>query len=172
MTAACGVGSGDDGMPSSDDPDALAGITCRAAFKTTGSFVAGTPGRPTDPDTGMPITGCWPVGTWTFTASVDADATAAETHPCSPAPGVLASYSFKVDRTNDPNAGGLVESYTWNGDQSMLYKLSVSEVGGGCEGGLELYSADNKEYWNMKPLLDGTTITGFGEYAKYSAAQR
>src|SRR5665647_77227 len=104
------------------DRDAVAGITCRAHFMLTGSFVEGTPARPTDPDTGMPMTGCWPVGTWTFTAAIDTAATAAETHPCAPAPGVLPSYSFKVDRTEDPNAGGLVESYTWNGDQASLFK--------------------------------------------------
>ena len=170
MTTACGVGS-DGGGTSSDDPDVVAGITCRTDFKLTGTFVAGTPARPIDPDTGQPMTGCWPVGTWTFTATVDTEAM--EKHPCATAPTPLAEYKFSVARTEDPNAGGLVESYTWMGDQASLFKLSVSEGGGGdCEGDLELYSADNTEYWNMHPALTDPMIFGFAEYAKFKAPQR
>lgn len=159
---ACGVGDG--AIADTDNRDETLGIVCNATFTTTGTFQAGTPARPTT----VP-TGCWPVGTWTFTAKVD-------TNECAKAPSVAASYSFRVDRASDPDPTkdiGLVESYTYLGDKSMLYKIGVSESGSGCEGGLELYSADGTEYWNLKPLLGDTgSIGGFGEYAKYSTSQR
>jgi hypothetical protein len=160
VLGACGVGSD---APDSDNRDTQLGILCNATFTTTGSFTAAMPTRPAD------VVGCWPVGTWVFTATVDSN-------ECPAAPSVLNSYSFKVARAVDPDPTkdiGYVESYTWLGDQSMLYKVGVSEIASGCEGGLELYSADATEYWNMRPLLqDNGTIVGFGEYAKYDSAQR
>jgi hypothetical protein len=68
---------------------------------------------------------------------------------------------------------GYVESYTWLGDQALLFKLAVTETGSGCEGGLELYSVDGMEYWNMKPLLqDNGAVAGFGEYAHFTKSQK
>lgn len=160
VLTACGVG--DD--PVSDDRDEQLGIDCNATFTTTGSWTAAAPTRPAD----VP-TGCWPVGTWTFTAKVD-------TNECAATPSVLPSYSFKVDRAVNPDPNmdiGYVESYIWLGEQALLYKLSVSETGSGCEGGLQLYSVDGLEYWNMKPhLLENGTIDGFGEYARFTKSQK
>jgi hypothetical protein len=160
LLAACGVG--DD--PVSDDRNENLGIDCNATFTTAGTWTAAAPARPAD----VP-TGCWPVGTWTFTAKVD-------TNECAAPPALLPSYSFKVDRAVNPDPTmdiGYVETYTWFGDQALLFKLAVSETGSGCEGGLELYSVDGMEYWNMKPLLqDNGTVAGFGEYAHYTMSQK
>jgi hypothetical protein len=174
MLAACGVGDtgGGDTQPdaSSDDPDIALGITCRAAFNLTGTMTPGTPTRPLDPATTQPITGCWPVGTWSFTATVDT--TTMQTHPCTTPPTVLPKYEFRVDRTQQTDGSGLVESYTYLGDMAMLGHLKVSEGGGGeCEAGLELWSIDNKMFWNMKPDLTQTTIAGHGDFAVYKDAQ-
>ncbi|MDX2094276.1 MAG: hypothetical protein SFX73_40980 [Kofleriaceae bacterium] len=162
LFGACSVGDdGSDGvMTGVDDRDETLGIVCNATFKLTGSFAAGTPARPAE----IP-TGCWPVGTWTFSASID-------TNECSTPPALEASYAFRVDRT-DPQGEGWVESYTYMGDQALLYKLGVSEGGSlDCQGGLELYSLDGTEYWNFKPMQGGSTIEGFGEYAMYKSSQK
>ncbi|HVK89178.1 MAG TPA: hypothetical protein VM513_33885 [Kofleriaceae bacterium] len=161
LLGACSVGDdGGDLLTGVDDRDDTLGIVCNAMFKVTGSFTPGTPARPVE----VP-TGCWPVGTWTFSASID-------TNECPTPPALASTYAFRVDRT-DPDGDGWVESYTYMGDQAMLYKVGVSEGGGAeCEGGLELYSVDGTEYWNFKPMQGGTTINGFGEYAKYETSQR
>lgn len=159
------------------------GIICNASFTTTGTFTPVTSGpsaRPIDPidqgGTGLPITGCWPVGTWTFTAKVD-------TNDCPTAPAVLPSYSFKVDRKPDPEAAdpataSLLESYVnLTSLSDMQWHVAVSSNGGGCEGNFELGTADGKEYWHMQPTLlnptprtapPTTTITGSGDYALYN----
>lgn len=156
---ACGVG---DGAADTDNRDEQLGIVCNATFTTTGSFVAGTPGRPAD------VTGCWPVGTWTFSAKVDQN-------DCPSPPSVLASYAFRVDRAVDPNPAndiGYEESYTWLGDSTMVHKVGVSEIASGCQGGIELFNGDKTQFWNFRPLLqDDGTIVGFGEYAVYDSPQ-
>nr|MBA3457703.1 hypothetical protein [Deltaproteobacteria bacterium] len=76
---ACGVGDDSD-IPESDDRNEALGIVCEATMDITGTFVAGTPGRPAE----VP-TGCWPVGTWTFTATIAENA-------CPTAPALLPSY--------------------------------------------------------------------------------
>jgi hypothetical protein len=164
LVGACGVGEEGTPFPSDDRNEAL-GILCNAEFNVTGTFTAGTPARPPE----VP-TGCWPVGTWTFTASQRAN-------DCDPAPVQLAtSYSFRVDRAVNPDPTqdiGYEESYTYLGDASNFYRLKVTEGGGGeCEGGLELFSDDGTEFWNLKPMLTGTVIDGFAEYSKYDTDQR
>lgn len=163
FVGACAVGD-EDGAPvppgESDDRDDILGILCNAEYTVTGSFTAGLPARPADAPTG-----CWPVGTWTFTASQ-------MTNECETPPVQLATeYSFRVDRQD--LGEGWEETYTYLGDTSKTYRLKVSEGGGGeCEGGLELYNATGTEYWNLKPALEGTTLSGFAEYAKYGSDQR
>ena len=163
LVGACAVGD-EAGPVDTDDRDEILGILCNAEYDVTGSFVASTPARPAD------MTGCWPVGTWTFTATV-------RSNECGAAPSQLeGSYSFRVDRTIDPDPTqdlGWIETYAYLGNQANLHRLKVSEGGGAeCEGGLELYNADGTEFWNFKPSLGGTTIGGFAEYAKYDADQR
>lgn len=174
-TAACGVGGDDGGGPGtgsgSDDRNTKLGIICNATFKITGTFAPGTPTRPNDPDTGMPIDGCWPVGTWTFSATLDP-----ATNECKTTPTALASYSFRVDRMED-GTNGLAETRTNLGDVSGLSThISVSSNGQGCEGNFELGSPDGKDYWNMQPTLlnvpvgspPSTTLSGTGDYSEYN----
>ena len=158
---ACGVGDEDNTPPDTDDPNAKLGIVCDATFAITGTFVAGTPARPVE----VP-TGCWPVGTWTFTARV-ADNT------CPTAPAILPSYQFSVGREEGADMQGWVETYVWAGDQASVRRLKVTEGGGGdCEGGLELFSADGTQFWNMKPAQEGGVLSGVGEYALYTESAR
>lgn len=164
LVGACGVGE-EGGPIVTEEPDEKLGILCRADFSVTGTFTAGAPARPAE----VP-TGCWPVGTWTFTAAL-------ETNECGAAPTQLeTSYSFRVDRSTNPDPTmdiGWEESYTYLGNDAVLHRLKVSEGGGAeCEGGLELYNADGTEFWNLKPAQGGTTINGFAEYAKYDSDQR
>lgn len=171
LTGACGVG--DDGPTGGPNGDPLPPLdnseVCTASFTVTGTFTPGSTPRPTDPETGAPITGCWPVGTWSFTATV-AD------NKCGAAPAVLPRYTFVVGRApadpNDPASNDTVQTLmnttTLNG---LQYHLSMSTNGQGCEGSFELGSGDGKDYWNMKPTLPkdaaATTITGGGDYVEY-----
>jgi len=55
--------------------------SCTAQFTTAGTFAYSTP-----PPTGY--TGCWPIGTWTFTAT-------RVMNDCSPEPMTLPQYQIK-----------------------------------------------------------------------------
>ena len=165
VMVACGVG--DEVGPGGPGPDVNPNrMQCSAAFQTTGSFVQGAP-RPlvndaADPRNGLPIQGCWPVGTWTFTASVDNTASVldldgdGEGDRCgadgTAAPTLETSYSFKVERIEDVLSDGLVEKYTYLGTSPNFFKVKVSEGGGGdCEAAMELVSADRKQWWMLNP---------------------
>ena len=182
--AACGVG--DDSGPNTN-PNRQ---KCSAAFKTTGSFQAGSPARPIDPATTLPIGGCWPVGVWTFTATVDPDAAVPDLNGdgvgdrCGDSgttpPTVEASYSFRVDRMDDPASDGLLESYTYLGSSANFFKVKVSEGGGGdCEGIMEMVSRDAKEWWTFNPNIctsadcipPSNNIAGAGDYILYLEPQ-
>jgi len=183
---------GDETTTEPIDPNPLA-IACTDAFKVTGTFTAGDP-RPVD------VEGCWPAGTWTFQLSLDPtddailDVTAdglpdrcGRVAGTSPA-GFESSYAFTVTRTDDGDgfvdsyamAGGAFASKCTNDDGSptsgaCVFRLKVSEGGGGeCEGGLEIFSADRTEHWNLKPAQTTgmTALAGFGEYTKYTAPQK
>jgi hypothetical protein len=174
--AGCGVGNDGPGMTMPPQPNPVSNAeVCTASFTVTGTFTPGTPGRPLDPDTNLPITGCWPVGTWTFTAAVDSTAT--QEHPCQTAPTTLATYAFKVTRVpvdpNDPASDDTmqqIDSMTTM-PAGMQYHLSVSSNGQGCQGHFEVGSADGSQYWNMVPTLAKdpatTTIAGNGDYIVY-----
>jgi len=130
-------------------------------MELSGQFTPGTPGPPLDPDTNQPITGCWPVGVWTFHVTTTMNGC------MSNAPVPLASYSFRVDRT-DPDGAGFVETDTNLTATDMQSHVHVNAGGGGdCEGTLELGSADGTQYWNLHPVLIGTTLSGGGEYVLY-----
>lgn len=175
LTGACGVGDDDSMMPGGGSGTPIPPIdnseVCNAAFTVTGTFTPGTTPRPIDPETNLPITGCWAVGTWNFTATV-------ASNMCATAPTVLPSYSFKVERvpvdpTNtDPNADTMqkltILTTLVGGMQSHL---AVSSNGQGCVGSLEFGSADGTQYWNMKPTLSkdpaATALAGGGDYTLY-----
>jgi hypothetical protein len=172
-TAACGVGGDDDmmtpgGGSGTPVPPIDEGDICAATFTVTGTFTPGATPRPTDPETGAPLTGCWPVGTWNFTAAV-------ASNKCATAPTVLPSYSFKVERVAPPEGGNDTVQQLTNLTPlagGMQYHLSVSSNGQGCEGHVEFGSADGTQYWNMQPTLSkdpaATAIAGSGDYTLYS----
>lgn len=141
------------------------GQICEAHFNITGTFALGSTPRPTDPDTGLPITACWPVGQWTFTAAVS-------DNQCSDTPALLSSYSFTVVDQPDDLGDKLVLTNTTSSG-SMQVHLSMSQNGQGCEGALELGSPDGKTYWNLKPTLGklptDTAIAGSGDYAEFKS---
>jgi hypothetical protein len=189
VAAGCGVGD--------DEEFALDQAVCTDAFKATGSLVPDpTMPRPIqDPNNPAdPFTGCWPVGTWNFTVSldpsndnindVDGDQVGDRCGSVSNTQAATfdASYSFTVKRAEGMDGQGPEDSYILNGavqegdqwrwNDKVLFRLKVTEGGGGeCEGGLELFSADGKSYWNMKPALTGTTITGFGDFKLFNKPQ-
>ena len=167
-TAACGVGGDDGGGMIMQPPPVNDGQICNATLAiTNGTFTPGTTPRPTDPDTGLPITGCWPVGTWTFSASV-------ASNQCQTMPTVLPSYSFKVERmlvTPDGTDTQQVLTNLTNLSGGMQSHLAVSSNGQGCEANFELGSMDGTQYWNMQPTLAKdpgvTTLGGSGDYTLY-----
>ena len=160
LAAGCDPGSVDDGGGGNgggvgtDDR-----ITCMAALNIAGTFTASTP----KPDT---ISGCWPIGTWTFRVTV-AD------HDCPSAPEPLAEYVMRVDRntaSEDPDFSWL---YSFVTDPAATTRMKVSSGGGGlCEGGLVIYSADGKTIWNLHPALqaDGS-LNGVGDYEVHTTNQ-
>jgi hypothetical protein len=162
-TAACDLGGvsgpGGSGGPDADlGRDRPLGIVCNATMKTQGTFTISTP-QPAD------YTGCWPIGTWSFTATLD-------TNECATPPAMLPKYEFKVEEVVDAD-GNSQQTYTYLTDPAAHHRLKVSQGGSGlCEGGLEIYSNDGKQYWNLKPELNADqSMTGFGEYALYSTDQ-
>jgi hypothetical protein len=190
VLAACGVG--DEGGNNEPDPNPNR-LKCSAAFTTTGSFTPGTPGRPLVDGDDDPLTpptevqGCWPVGTWTFTASIDNAAVVTDItgdgngDRCGElsgtnAPAVEASYSFRVDRTDDPDSDGLLETYTYLGSSPNFAQVKISEGGGGdCEGIMEFLSQDKREHWTFNPSIctsancqpPSNNIAGVGDYIFY-----
>jgi hypothetical protein len=156
LLAASGCGVGDDGsmMP---DPN---GRQCNATLTVTGSFTPDTTQpAPTDWAT------CWPVGMWTFTAAVG-------TNNCSPAPTPAAMYQMKGTTMPDMN-GDPMPVMQFVGDQSMRPIAHYSDGGSGlCEGELDLYSADGKTVWLLKPELNAdNSLTGDGEYGVFDTNQ-
>lgn len=145
-------------------------IVCSGHFTITGTFKAGATPRPTDPDTGETLEGCWPVGQWDFTAAVSSGLQAGE-KACATAPTALPSYSFKVEATTDQE--GTVMTYTsLTNSAGMQSHVTVSSNAQGCTASFEFGSADGKDYWNMQPTLakapGTTTLAGSGDYIEYS----
>lgn len=169
VTAACGVGDDDSGFkPPVQPPPIDDGKLCDAQFTVVGTFAPGTTPRPVDPDTGMTLTGCWPVGTWNFTATV-------ASNTCATPPNVI-PYSFKVDRIPATDGGTDTTQMITNltsltASAAVQVHVSVSANGQGCEGSLEMGTADGLKYWNMKPTLSkdpaARTLAGTGDYSEF-----
>lgn len=156
----CGCTSGD--SPGAADASTANDRVCSATLTTSGSFV---PDPAATPPTGS--TGCWPAGTWTFTAAV-ADNT------CSKPPTPEAQYQFKGTQTLDMNGDPVVNTFTYLNDPTNTRVIvKVSEGGSGlCEGELDIYSTDGKTVWLLKPELNAdNSVTGDGEYGEFSTDQ-
>ncbi|MGE0549147.1 MAG: hypothetical protein AB7R00_18900 [Kofleriaceae bacterium] len=175
---------------SNDDP------LCAAAFKVTGSWTAAAPLQPDEDDEWYED--CWPAGTWTFTAVIDSAAevldidgdgtgdrcgTVASTMP----PTVAASYSIRVDRSEDiddggtPNDTGDDAQLGWKDDFTLLSGADTANVvmmkvtgdgPTGCEGIIEIDDPTHKQLWSFRPSLDGATLDGYGEYTLFKGPQR
>jgi hypothetical protein len=152
LASACDPGSVDGG--STDE------LLCSAPLTITGTFAVGDP-QPAE------VSGCWPIGTWTFSMTVGE-------HDCGAAPTPLAEYQIKVERdltAEDPD-------FTWNytyvtdpGDTTA--HIGVTSGGGGlCEAELLVYANSGKTVWNLHPALQaGGTINGIGDYEEHSLNQ-
>jgi hypothetical protein len=133
-------------------------------MSVTGSFVRGV-APPANPD-GSAYEGCWPVGTWSFHATVDMN-------DCDKPPTMLPQYSFQGTLTTDPDTGDQVQQFAYLTDPNARSIVRVSEAGNSaCEGELSLYSPAGTEVWTLKPWLNpDNTIVGDGEYALYTNDQ-
>jgi len=136
------------------------GRLCGTTFTSNGTFAP-------DP-TAMPNpngTGCWPYGTWTYALTV-------VENDCSPAPAAAPQYEFKTTQMVNVD-GDIVPVYAYLTDPAARNIVKVSEGGSGlCEGEVDIYSADGKTVYVMKPELNAdNTITGDAEYAVYGSDQ-
>jgi len=150
--AACDPGSVDGS--NSDE------LICTAELTLAGTFAIGTP-QPAE------VGGCWPIGTWTFTATVG-------THDCAAAPTPLAQYQIRVDRDETSADPDFTWLYTYVTDPAdATAHVGVSSGGAGlCEGEVLLFSADGKTKWNMHPALNADkSIGGSGEYEVHTTSQ-
>jgi len=144
-------------------PTDMLGRICTMDLATTGSFVQSKAAPPHED--GTPYTGCWPIGTWTFSASVGMG-------DCQTKPTLLAQYQFKVDEMLDAD-GIPYQVNTYMTDPTARARVKVSQGGDGlCEGELNLFSADGKEVTILKPeLYIDNHLGGSGEFQVYGSDQ-
>jgi hypothetical protein len=167
-SAACGVGGVDGGGgmtgdgpvripaddPSIDDRlDALE-IICESTLNVTGTFVESL----AQPEGYM---GCWPVGTWSVTATVDRLG-------CDPQPEVTENFVYEV--TFDEEASTHNVAFTGNGmaPNDDRVNLKISTAGDSlCHGSMDHYAIDGT-VWGFRPTLqlDGTLL-GIGTYSVF-----
>lgn len=172
LIAACGVG---DEAPIQPGNMTAAERLCTDTYDLSGTFTLGqaSPDNVNNdtgeaPPDGMPdIQGCWPTGTWSFTLTRSGG-------DCSPAPTLPGSVQFHVDFLADP----IEPSYAEVLDAPAVahHRVHVSQGGGGlCEGGIELYSDDGKEVYNLHPTLNvfnqNGPLGGSGEFSRFSKNQ-
>jgi len=163
LLSGCLVETVDDMTAGPMVPADTIGRVCTMNMKVTGSFSETTPAPPNDD--GSPYTGCWPVGVWTFQAQ------RAETD-CEVPPMLLSQYQFKVELKTDAD-GESYQSNSYMTDPSARTRVKVSQGGDGlCEGELDLFSADGKEVWIIKPeLYADKHLGGDGEYSLHKSDQ-
>jgi hypothetical protein len=157
LAVGCGVGDPNEG---GIDMNPL-GRQCTTTFMTSGTFApdAANP-RPADGGSG-----CWPIGVWSFKATV------AE-NDCEPAPTFLSQYQFKGTVTTNED-GDPVQAFSYMTDATARSIVKVSQGGSGlCEGELQLFNTDGTKVFLFKPALNAdNSITGDGEYGEFSSNQ-
>lgn len=162
LVTGCLVSSDPDPVPTPPD---LLGRICTQQLAVTGSFVQSV-APPANAD-GTPYEGCWPIGTWTFSATVgDGD--------CSTKPTPLAQYQFKGELMPDPDVpGDNFQVFTYMTDPTIRNRLKVSQGGDGlCEGELNLFSTDGKQVFILKPeLYADSHLGGMGEFQLFGSDQ-
>ena len=163
----CTTGSaGDDVIIPGDDSQSVDQITCQTEMALSGTWTEGYP-KPTS------ITGCWPVGTWSFSGSV-------LNNDCTPAPTVPSNFTFTV--TRDTSAAEPDYEWLFDYPADPTAEIKVTSGGGGlCEGTLSIYAtSDGKGVYTLKPALPDTnldgladgTIAGHGTYQLHTTDQR
>lgn len=162
LGSACTTGSveGDDTGPIGDDVDDEDRITCQTDLDIAGTFTV-SDAQPAE------IVGCWPIGTWTFTATVTAN-------DCASPPSLLGSYSFRGERdlsADDPNYAW---DFTVTAPNDPLASVSVQSGGGGlCSAGLNYFTADGKGTYSLHPALqEGGALIGHGTFQQHTLDQR
>ncbi|MEZ4404208.1 MAG: hypothetical protein R3B06_29570 [Kofleriaceae bacterium] len=134
-------------------------ITCSAQLTITGSAAL----EPQPPD----ISGCWPVGTWTFQVAIAANT-------CNPAPTPLAQYQIKVERdlaSPEPDHT-YIYSYLTDPADTTAHVSTTSGGGGLCEGEVLVYADNGLSVWNMHPALQaGGALTGIGDFETHTTNQ-
>jgi len=160
LATGCLVDSGPGDM--TEMPPDHNGRICTMSMTVSGSFME-TTAAPPNAD-GSPYTGCWPIGVWTFTATRG-------TTDCTTQPTLLPQYQFKGEQVLVD--GDYVEQFTYMTDPTIRNRVKVSQGGDGlCEGELNLFSADGKEVWIIKPeLYADKHLGGDGEYSLYGSDQ-
>ncbi len=166
LATGCIVSSPDDQLADENvEPTGvdLLGRVCTMKMTVAGSFMQSM--APPVHEDGTPYTGCWPIGTWTFTA------TRGQTD-CQSQPALLGQYQFKVEHALDSD-GNAYQTNHYMTDPSIRHRVKVSQGGDGlCTGELNLFSSDGKEVWIIKPALYADShLGGEGEYALYKSDQ-
>jgi hypothetical protein len=160
--------------PPSESGAVQLGITCSTFFSAKGTFV---PDTANPPPTGF--TGCWPVGAWSFTLTVNTDTTSGGgVDTCATAgmePTPLAKYQFtgttSLDQDGDPQ-----QSFKYNAqpsDPNVHTTIKVTEGGSGiCQGSLSLYDSTGTKVWTLQPEQNAdNSITGGAEFDLYTTDQ-
>ena len=169
FVGACGVGDEETSTPDER--------LCTAELSISGNFMMSAP-APDEvnndtnlpPGDGMPdITGCWPTGTWAFSASIES--TTCSSPPVQPA----TEYRFTTTYAQGMDGQGGEFNYTLVSPSLATgeYRLKVSSGGGGeCEGVMELYLDGAKKAWILHPALgvfnSSGPLTGVGEYGEFA----
>jgi hypothetical protein len=156
--AACDTGAvpgGGNGGPQripSDDPsvdsrlDAL-GIVCESSLLVSGTYT-----QTEAPPAGH--NGCWAVGTWTLTVSLDHQG-------CDPQPEIATEFTYDVSRDEDANTNVIFV----NDPSDDRVNLKITTNGDGlCHGAFDHYGTDFGVLAFRPTLTEAGTLEGFGTY--------
>lgn len=150
------------------------GIICSTFYSSAGTFVPNTAEPPP-----ANFTGCWPIGAWTFSLTINTNtATGGGTDTCAPAgkePTPLAMYQFTGSTGSDAQ-GDPTENFSYTAqasDPNVHTTIKVTEGGSGvCEGNLTLYDTTGEKVWSLSPELNAdNSITGGAEFDLYGTDQ-
>lgn len=172
-TSAPGGGDAAVGPPSESGMTQL-GITCSAFYSSSGTFVPNAADPPP-----ANFTGCWPIGAWTFSLTLNSDeASGGGVDTCASAghePTTLAKYQFTGTTTLNQD-GDPVEHFTYqaqSNDPNVHSTIKVTEGGTGvCQGSMGLYDTTGTKVWTLSPELNAdNSVTGSAEYDLYGSDQ-
>ncbi len=150
------------------------GIVCSTFYSSAGTFVPNTAEPPP-----ANFTGCWPIGAWTFSLTINTNtSTGGGTDTCATAgkePTPLAQYQFTGATGSDGN-GNPTENFSYTpqaSDPNVHTTIKVTEGGSGvCEGNLSLYDTTGEKVWSLSPELNAdNSITGGAEFDLYQSNQ-